>query len=103
MSDRFDLEQSIMKAWGTSDDIGLIYRSLGDSPMSVDEISNLLLGLEAQHNLRCQEMFGIFEDLIGLGITPSDHVILRWSQGYSCLQHNIRNIFHFISQILTTR
>ncbi len=63
--DRFDLEQAIMAAWHTSDDIELIASMFCDrpEPMSEDELLNLLIGVAHQHNLRSQKLFEIFEVL----------------------------------------
>lgn len=68
--DRFDLEDALMAAWSTSDDIGLIAKMFLNRPeaMTEDELSNLLIGLNHQHNLRCQDMFNIFEELIQDGV-----------------------------------
>ena len=68
--DRFDLEQTIMEAWQTADDIKLIFEMYSDRPerMSEDELSNLLLGVYHQHTLRSQKVFDVFETLVGDGI-----------------------------------
>lgn len=65
-SDRFDLEQAIMVAWGTTEDIKLVWEYYydGKEPMTPDELANVLLGLQNLHHLRCQKMWDIFEQLI---------------------------------------
>lgn len=63
--DRFDLEQAILAAWTTKEDIDLLYERFFDGPpMTEDEVANLLIGISAMHQLRCQKMFDIFERLI---------------------------------------
>ena len=37
MTSRFDLEQAIMLAWQTSDDIDLLYKHHGDAPRPMTE------------------------------------------------------------------
>lgn len=64
--DRFDLEQAIMSAWTTSEDIKLIWQQYydGREKMSEDQVANLLLGLQEIHNLRCQKMWDIYEKMV---------------------------------------
>jgi hypothetical protein len=67
--DRFTMEQQIMCAWGTCDDIETILKAYMDRPamMSEDELSNLLIGLKSMHQLRCEQLFDTFEKLIRKG------------------------------------
>ena len=63
--DRFDLEESIMDAWRTSDDLDLIIKTMYDNePISEDETMNLLMGLSALHNARSKKLFDVYEQLI---------------------------------------
>lgn len=63
--DRFDLEEKIIQAWSTKDDIALLMRQHLDraEPMTEDEIANALLGIETLHNMRCQELWDCFTQL----------------------------------------
>jgi hypothetical protein len=68
---RFDLEQSIMQAWGTVDDIDMIYKFIGDDeffqgmqPKHADKIANLLLGIQQLHELRMNKLWADFEENI---------------------------------------
>lgn len=65
--DRFDLEQAIMSCWNTADDIRLLSEAVLENEISPDEISNTLNGVEQMHQLRCQKVFDIFEELIKKG------------------------------------
>jgi hypothetical protein len=49
-----DLEQAIMLAWQTADDIDLLYKHHGDAPkpMTEDEVANALLGIKILHDMR---------------------------------------------------
>jgi hypothetical protein len=60
------LEDLIMAAWITKEDIDLSAWSLLDrkEPTTEDELSNLLLGLSALHNARMTMLFQAYEDLI---------------------------------------
>ena len=66
MADRFDLEQGILKCWNVTDDIDMVYRKVMDNPdeLNVDEISNLLLGIKSLYDLKFDELFNTFEQLI---------------------------------------
>lgn len=70
MSDnRFTLEDAIMQAWGTKEDIGLLMERLldGPDPLTEDQIANALLGIETLHDMRCQRLFEIFARLLKQG------------------------------------
>jgi hypothetical protein len=62
--DRFDLEQAIMNAWQTIEDIKLVYKRHCDSGMTDDEVQNALLGVSTVGNMRFEELFETFETMI---------------------------------------
>lgn len=69
MSDRFDLEQQIFECWKIVDDIKLLDKNVLEGKveggsLTQDEISNYLLGLESIYDLKFQQMFATFCDLI---------------------------------------
>ena len=64
--DRFDLEEAIMKAWRTSDDIKALYTSA--ERMDEDQMMNALLGLEIFAEMRFNELWNTFEQCISNGI-----------------------------------
>lgn len=63
---RFDLEQDIMAAWQTAEDIRLIYEKFYENHeyMTVDDMANLLLGLQNLHHIRCERLFSTFEEIV---------------------------------------
>jgi hypothetical protein len=67
MKTRFDLEQAIMRVWGTSEDLDALFEQYLDATiaMTEDEMSNAILGIKTLHELRMQQMWRIFEALIG--------------------------------------
>jgi hypothetical protein len=69
-----DLEQHIMVAWGTAEDIDLLHRMLLDrpEPMSENDISNALLGIWSLHQMRCEQLFQTYEQLIRQGAHRED-------------------------------
>lgn len=69
MSNRFDLEQDIMKAWNVVDDIKLVNEMIMDGKVELteDKISNILLGLEEMYSLKFEKLFSTFENCIRNG------------------------------------
>jgi hypothetical protein len=60
--DRFDLEQSIMDTWGVTDDIDTLCKGILERDMTIDEITNALLGMKVMYHLKFLHMWDIFED-----------------------------------------
>jgi hypothetical protein len=67
MTDRFDLEQHIMKCWNVTEDIQLLNKNVLEKDMSVDDISNYLLGLKTIYDAKFEELFDNFGELIENG------------------------------------
>jgi hypothetical protein len=61
MKDRFDLEQGIMGCWSVVEDIKIVAEKYADDN---DELGNLLLGIQALYQLKFENLFATFEDLI---------------------------------------
>lgn len=64
MTNRFDLEQQILRCWHVTDDIELLYKNVMNKEMSTDEIANYLLGLKSIYSARFEEAFETFESCI---------------------------------------
>ena len=62
MSDRFDLEQSIMNCWNVCDDIQLLLDSW--DKLNEDQKQNFLIGLKQMYQLKFERTFEQFEDCI---------------------------------------
>ena len=60
--DYLTLEQKIMAAWLTVDDIKALYRS--SERMNEDQITNALLGLEIFAPMRFEELWDSFEQML---------------------------------------
>lgn len=70
MRNRFDLEQDIMSAWNTVEDIDLIYHNTDKLKLSAkdcDKLQNQLLGLKYIAELRFERLFSTFEDCVHKG------------------------------------
>ena len=59
----WDLEERIMECWHVTDDLKILYEECLDSPepMEEDELSNILLGLEALYNRKFARLFQTYE------------------------------------------
>jgi len=74
--DRFDLEEAIMAAWGTKDDIKLLYGIHMDSPrgpLDMDQLTNALIGIEYLHELRMQRIWDIFSYFVDENVLEEEH------------------------------
>jgi len=70
VKDRFDLEDAIMQAQSTSDDIDLIYHYTDNLQLNAkdcDNLQNQLLGLRYLNELRMNKVWDIFVGLIEQG------------------------------------
>jgi len=62
----YELEQKIMATWQTGTDVELLYQMYLDreTPMTEDEVSNILLGIVSLHNLRMEDLWYSFEKVL---------------------------------------
>jgi hypothetical protein len=53
-----NLEDAIYKAWQTCDDLEMFYKHHSDhpTPMSEDEVSNMIYGIKQLHNIRMEAL-----------------------------------------------
>jgi len=61
-----DLEQLIMQAWTTKEDLDLFLWAMMDRPipMTEDEQANLILGITALHNSRMHQLFDAYCNIL---------------------------------------
>jgi len=64
--DRHDLEDAIMKAWRTTEDIKAFYTSA--ERMDEDQVINALIGLEIFAEMRFNELWNTYEQCINNGV-----------------------------------
>jgi hypothetical protein len=63
MSDRFDLEQAILKA-DLEGDLNLLFERVCNGPeLSQDDMANALLGIITINALRHEKLWNIFEEM----------------------------------------
>jgi hypothetical protein len=62
----YEIEQEINKVWSTVDDVATLRWAHLDrpTPMSEDELSNALLGIETLLTLRCEHLFEVYSKLL---------------------------------------
>ena len=67
--DRFDLEQFILRAWTTVEDIELFLEMYADGkePMTEDEVANIMIGMSHLHNMRMQQLEDCVNQLVEQG------------------------------------
>ena len=58
-----DLEDAIYLAWRTSEDLELFFKHHGDhpKPMTEDEVSNMIYGIQQIHDMRMEKLFDVFK------------------------------------------
>lgn len=65
MMERFDLEEHIMTAWHTEDDIRLVFESTYDDAIAgkldADRLAHALLGLESLHSMRMSKLWQTYK------------------------------------------
>lgn len=61
-----NLEDAIMQAWQTENDIDLLYQQYLDreTPFTENEVSTILLGLKEIHSMRMDKLWGEFEKML---------------------------------------
>jgi 5-formaminoimidazole-4-carboxamide-1-beta-D-ribofuranosyl 5'-monophosphate synthetase len=65
MSDRFDLEQQILKCWNITEEIQLLNEQvLENDELTKDQISNYLLGLHTIYEMKFDKLFNQFETMV---------------------------------------
>ena len=94
--DRFDLEQAIMVAWSTCEDIDLIYHNTDNLEMKAehsDSLQNQLLGLRSITELRFEKLWHIFEELVGANkLDRDDNFGDLESEEYMAMLKDIDNL-----------
>lgn len=67
--DRFDFEQAIMNCWNVTSDIETLRKQMLDTEdsMTQDEIDNYLLGLKTIYDVKFNQLFNMFSDMIRAG------------------------------------
>lgn len=64
MSDRFDLEQDIMKCWDVVEDIKILNERILELDIDRDEISNFLIGLSTIYHAKFEKLFETFSTVM---------------------------------------
>lgn len=66
MTNRFDFEQKIMQCWSVVEDIKTLNEQFQDnaSAMTHDQVANYLLGLETIYQVKFEQLFNMFEQMI---------------------------------------
>lgn len=75
---QYDLEDAIMIAWRTSEDLDLFFKHHGDhpTPMTEDEVSNMIYGIKQLHDMRMEKLFDTFKRVFKLDDYCTDPKVL---------------------------
>ena len=57
MSNYFDLEQELMECWGVTKDLDILNKAMDRKKLSVDSISNILLGIHDLIELKYENLY----------------------------------------------
>lgn len=57
----FELEQNILDCWNITKEIETLTEAVLETDISVDDISNVLIGLEKLYNIKFNKLFSTFE------------------------------------------
>ena len=60
----YDLEQQILRCWSVCDDIQDLRKMRDSREMSEDEIDNYLLGLVSLYQVKFENLFSMYEQLL---------------------------------------
>ena len=65
---RFDFEQQLLDCWSVINDINTLADAIYDNPtpLTDDEISNVLIGISHLYDLKFRKLFKMFEDRIDI-------------------------------------
>ncbi len=66
---QIDFEQDLFRCWHVCDDLKTLARAMLDNPdsMSEDEISNIVIGLDALYDHRFRQLMDDFEMMVEQG------------------------------------
>ena len=67
MTKRFDLEQQIMTCWSVCEDLKAIETTFDSRKMSEDELLNLLIGVRTLYQIKFENLFASFENMLHNG------------------------------------
>ena len=64
MTDKFELEQQILSCWNIVDELKVLREAVCDNNLSTDQTANVLMGLEQLYQLKFDQLFQTFEELV---------------------------------------
>jgi len=85
-----DLEDAIMMAWRTSDDLEMFFKHHGDhpKPMTEDEVSNMIYGIKQLHDIRMEALMDMLCKVHKLNQYTTDPETLEARQRlYAAIDH----------------
>jgi hypothetical protein len=89
---RFDFEQDIFNCWHIIDDIKQLYEMVSNRNTSIDDIANVLLGLQTLYQDRFDQLMTSFEQLIVTTNTDASIATDKYEKMYDELLAKLRVI-----------
>ena len=84
-----------MDCWSVTDDIRITYEELLDSPWSMDEdeVTNILIGLEALYARKFDRLFSVFEKVCDHGGIWLDEELVTVAKQHKEYNNKLDNMF----------
>ena len=66
MSKMYDLEEMIMDCWSVCNDLGVVFKQIGDGNRdpTPDEMMNTLMGMQQLYHWKFEQLFNKYEDVL---------------------------------------
>ena len=90
--DRFDFEQDMFECWHVMNDIKQLYEMVSDRNPSIDDIANVLLGMQTLYQDRFEQLMTSFEQLIVTTNTDASIATDKYEKMYDELLTKLRVI-----------
>jgi hypothetical protein len=89
---KFDLETKMMECWRVVDDIKFVYEEFTDgvTPIDLDQMANLLLGMEEMYERKFERLWNEFEKVCAHGgIFLDDDLVTLAKLG---VEHGVKTV-----------
>ncbi|MDC3298540.1 hypothetical protein OAU81_00550 [bacterium] len=76
---RFDLEEKLQQIDNIEAELDLLLYAVGDSPKvsTEDDLMNMIIGMQAMHRKRYEQLWNCFESLVKAKVITSDNASLE--------------------------
>ena len=64
MSKMYELEPMILDCWRVCDDLEIVFKQVGDSEPTEDELMNALIGMQQVYQWKFEQLFNKYEEIL---------------------------------------